>query len=111
MDLSERLSVEHVFLGAEEHPDGYIKRMVIKAGDVVGQHAHPHAHMSMLARGKVSVLVVGETPRNYDAPAYITLPARISHAILALEDAVWYCIWAVDGDGLNADNIDEALAG
>lgn len=82
-------------LGIEHHfSDGvYAKEMRIPAHHYVTKHVHDYDHISILAEGSV-MLEVWETKTRYTAPACITIPANTTHKIVALTDAVWYCIHA-----------------
>ena len=73
----------------------YAKEMHIPKGHVGVSHKHNYDHLSILARGKVAV-VTDEHKIIYDAPAVVTIRARMHHAIYALEDTVWYCIHPTD---------------
>lgn len=73
----------------------YAKETHIPAGIELQQHVHPHAHLSILAAGRVLV-VAGDQEAEYVAPACITIAAGVRHRVVALTDAVWYCIHATD---------------
>ncbi len=76
----------------------YAKETHIPAGHCFVQHRHLHDHLAILAVGTVQLLVEDDEmpPRVISAPACITLPARQHHGVLALNDVVWYCLWASD---------------
>lgn len=84
----------------------YAKEMFIPAGFVAGQHAHEYSHLSLLAKGKVKIIVDGET-KEFRAPACINIEAKKRHLIEAIEDCVWYCIHATNES--DPDQIDEVL--
>ena len=114
MDLSEVMQaqqgqfvldpqIKHYF------SDGlYAKRIVIPKGYEVGQHAHKYSHLSILAKGHVSVRT-NNSQKEYIAPACIDIEANVFHAIAALENSEWYCIHATDEKDLS--KIDQVLIG
>lgn len=85
--------------------DVYIREGLIPKGMRIGKHVHTYDHFSILGSGVVAVLVDGiMTP--YYAPACIKIAKNIPHEVLALTDAVWYCIHGTlaeidDLDGVN----------
>lgn len=105
---SKKLGIFEVDLGIVHHfSDGlYAKEMKILKGYTAMSHQHHYSHLSLLAKG--SVLVTTDNDSNkYDAPTCIEIKAGVNHAILALEDCVWYCIHATNET--NADKIDKIL--
>lgn len=109
--IAEQLGVQHHFL-----PGLYAKEMHIPRGVRFGKHVHDYTHSSVLVKGSVVVRenlgkpgadVGVNTP--YFAPACIVIKAGVEHEILALEDAIWYCIHPTDET--DPSKIDEALTG
>lgn len=84
----------------------YAKETRIPAGEVLVQHAHKYDHISILAEGKVEILVDGKKDIMY-APALLTIEANKHHGVKALTDVVWYCIHATSC--ADEDEIDEVL--
>lgn len=71
--------------------DVYIREGLIPMGMRIVKHTHTYDHFSILGKGVVAVLCDGVmTP--YYAPACIKIEANKPHEVLALTDAVWYCI-------------------
>ena len=71
--------------------DVYIREGVIAKGSRIVKHTHTYDHYSILGAGVVAVLANGiMTP--YYAPACIKIDKDVEHEVLALTDAVWYCI-------------------
>lgn len=70
-----------------------------RAGVQIIGHAHPYAHISILARGKCKVAVNGKE-NIYDAdattwPVLVYIEKDLRHEITALSnDVVWCCIHA-----------------
>lgn len=93
--------IAHYFGGG-----AYAKEMRIPSGYSVIQHRHKFDHLSVLASGKVLVLVDGVVS-SYTAPACILIAAGKLHAIEAVEDTVWYCVHATDCTDI--DEVDEQL--
>ena len=69
----------------------YAKQVDIPAGLELFQHRHKFDHMSILASGRVLVRR-GDERREYIGPAVIEIKAGVHHAVLALTDAVWFCV-------------------
>jgi hypothetical protein len=80
-----------------------------KAGDSVGGHLHYFDHVSLLAKGSVSVSIDGQEPHTFHAPTFIVIRKQHRHTITALEDDTsWYCVFAVrDIDGNVEDIVSE----
>ncbi len=92
----------------------YAKEARIPAGTMLVQHSHPHAHLSVLAAGRVSVKQVDmlrglfeAREVEHQAPACITIPAGVQHSVTAITDATWMCIH--QSDETDAAKIDEAV--
>lgn len=98
---SESVEIVHHFGGGV-----YAKETYIKAGHMLVQHMHEHAHLSVLASGKVELNVDGQCS-DVAAPACLTIEARKHHGIRALTDVVWFCIHATDCT--DPDHVDETL--
>lgn len=81
-----------------------------RKGDFVTGHMHYHDHVSLLAKGSVSVQIDDNEPKVFTAPTFILVRKEHKHKITALEcDTVWYCVFALrDIDGEVTDIIDEA---
>ncbi len=73
----------------------YAKETRIPAGRMLMQHAHPYAHLSILAEGSADVTVDGKRTR-WRAPVALTIEAGIKHAIVAVSDVVWFCVHRTD---------------
>ena len=69
----------------------YAKETHIPAGLILVQHKHAYDHLSVLAQGTVKLDVDG-VHSVHVAPCCLTIKAGKHHGILALTDAVWYCI-------------------
>jgi quercetin dioxygenase-like cupin family protein len=73
----------------------YAKEMRVEAGQAILKHTHDFSHLSILARGRVAMLI-GDEIEVIEAPACIDVKAGLVHGIKAIEDCVWYCIHATD---------------
>lgn len=73
----------------------YAKETIIPAGVLLQQHVHPHAHLSVLAKGRATVSA-GGTSREYVGPLCMTIPAGVEHSVTAITDVVWFCVHATD---------------
>jgi uncharacterized protein YijF (DUF1287 family) len=78
----------------------WVKQMhFAKAGDVNSGHKHIFDHQTLLAKGKVKVLVE-DKETEFTAPTIIFIRAGYEHTLVAQEDdTVCYCIHAIrDGE-------------
>jgi quercetin dioxygenase-like cupin family protein len=84
-------------VGIEHHFGGgvYAKETHIPAGLALTQHRHQFDHLSILASGRVRVSVDGEA-REVQGPACIVIQAGKAHEVVAITDAVWYCVHATE---------------
>lgn len=73
----------------------YAKETLVPAGMVLVQHKHAHDHLSVLASGRVEVVVNG-VRTEHQGPACLMIKAGEYHGIKALTDVAWYCIHATD---------------
>ena len=81
--------------------DVYIREGFIPRGQRIVKHIHTYDHYSILGMGAVAVSVDGVMTPFY-APAAIKIEAGKAHEVLAMTDAVWYCI-----HGANSDEVDD----
>ena len=86
----------------------YAKQMHLPAKHFAVSHAHAYDHLSILAKGDVTVEVDG-VRTEYKAPACINILAGLHHTITAHQDSVWFCIHATQET--DANKIDEVLIG
>ncbi|MDM0007891.1 hypothetical protein QTI51_24630 [Variovorax sp. J22G73] len=101
MTIDEQLGVSHHFGGGV-----YAKETVVPAGFVLVQHKHEHDHLSILAAGRVELMVDG-VRSELTGPACVTIVAGKHHGIKALTNVSWYCIHATDCT--DAQRVDELL--
>jgi len=73
----------------------YAREMHIPKGYVVEGHKHKFDHMSILASGKVRV-IVDQKETTHIAPCVLNIKAGQVHQILALQDSDWFCVHASD---------------
>ena len=60
-------------------------------GDFIGGHKHKFDHTSILASGKVEIMIDGESSI-HEAPAIFDIKKDRVHRVKALEEGtVWYC--------------------
>jgi hypothetical protein len=67
-------------------PDIYIREGLIPAGTLIMGHAHRTAHMNMLLRGRIAVVIDGDV-RIMEGPTSFTAPAG-RKVIYAIDEAV-----------------------
>lgn len=82
--------LSHTFYGGM-----YCKRVRIKAGGEVVQHAHIYDHLSVLAQGRALVEVDGEG-MVMNAPSIIKIPAGKRHSVIAMTEVTWLCLHATN---------------
>lgn len=100
-------NIRHHFGDETNGNTAYIREGLIKQGERIKKHVHSYDHFSILAMGIVVVQANGVmTP--YAAPACITIKAGIEHEVLAMTDAVWFC---VHGTTKEIDDLDSVTIG
>jgi quercetin dioxygenase-like cupin family protein len=85
----------------------YVRHLAFEqAGIVMDGHSHQFDHVTLVSRGAVEVVCLGKDPRRYTAPAFIQIPAGVTHMITAIaDDTECWCIFAVrDLDGRVIDD-------
>jgi quercetin dioxygenase-like cupin family protein len=86
----------------------YAKEAQFIAGTAILKHTHEFSHLSILAKGKVAVMM-GEEIEVIEAPACIEIKAGITHGVKAITDCVWFCIHATDEK--DPSKVDDILIG
>ena len=86
----------------------YAKESRFSEGTAILKHTHSFSHLSILAKGKVAVMI-GEEIEIIEAPACIEIKAGITHGVKAVTDCVWFCIHATDEK--DPSKVDEILIG
>jgi quercetin dioxygenase-like cupin family protein len=84
----------------------YTKETHIPRGVALQQHAHAYDHLSVLAAGKVIVIVDGRS-KNHEAPAVLTIKAGQQHTVIAKTNVVWLCIHKTDDTDPNT--VDQSI--
>lgn len=92
--------------GDNESGDVFTVETFAPAGYLLESHVHEHAHSSILAVGTADVTIDGVTTR-HEGPCFLTVPANTSHAVRAVTDIAWYCLWA--GDLAPRDQAEKSL--
>lgn len=102
-DLLERngCGVSHHFGGG-----AYAKEVVIPKGTWLQQHSHPYDHLSILAKGSVTV-EAGGVKSWHTGPECMVIKAGIKHSVTALTDAVWFCVHATEDT--NPETVDGTI--
>jgi quercetin dioxygenase-like cupin family protein len=78
-----------------------------KAGDLVPQHSHAFAHVSVIVRGRVKVWKDGHQLGDFFAPWGIMIEARTKHLFQALEDdTIILCVHDI-GQAENVEIVEE----
>lgn len=79
--------------GDDESGDVFAVVTKAQAGETLESHVHEHSHMSVLASGIADVTIAGKTERHV-GPCHLTVPKNTQHAVHAVTDVTWYCLWA-----------------
>jgi len=92
----------------------FVRQMVFAAaGDQEFGHEHPFDHMTLLAKGSMSV-TVGDKETVFTAPSMIYIEANTRHTLVAVsEQTVAYCVHALrepTGDIIAPDMVPEGAA-
>jgi len=93
----ELIPIEQVGVEIFHHfsPGRYTKETRIPAGEILLQHKHKLSHDSVLIKG-VAIVTVDGVSMQYMAPHALTIPAGKVHAVMAVTDVVWYCLFETD---------------
>jgi len=75
---------------------------VLKAGDVVEQHVHMFDHVSVIAVGTVRLTIDGKDQGEITAPKPVTIRALAQHSMVAVTDALIFCVHNLRGEGYPA---------
>jgi len=86
----------------------YAKESRFSEGTAILKHTHEFSHLSILAKGKVAVMM-GEEIEVIEAPACIEIKSGITHGVKAITDCVWFCIHATDEK--DPSKVDDILIG
>ena len=97
------MKINHIFSSGV-----YIKETHFLAGESGEKHTHEYNHLSILASGKVELVIDGVSVFK-TAPEVITITAGRSHRVIALTDATWLCCHATDCT--DPDLVDGVLIG
>lgn len=84
-DVLEDVSVNYTGAGVG------VKQVLLRAGQVVIQHKHKYAHLSVLVYGKVTVKTDDFT-RDMEGPEGMVIEAHVNHMVTAHTDALWLCV-------------------
>ena len=97
------------FLSNHFGGDVYAKETHIPAGAELMQHKHKFEHLSILASGRVIVECDGYRSE-ISGPSCITIKAHAHHKVIALTDAVWFCVHSIHAvDQTDIDHVDGDL--
>lgn len=95
------LDIAHHFGGGV-----YAKETRIKAGEILVQHRHAYAHLSILASGTVLFSSEGHSAE-VSGPMVLTIEANVLHRVQAITNCVWFCIHATQE--IDPARIDDVL--
>ena len=99
-------NIHHHFVGQDQARGVYAKELHIPAGWTLGEHRHDYDHLSILSSGTVRLTRGGAT-EEFTGSCAITIKAGVTHTLVALTDAVWYCIHPTDCT--DPDQVDDVL--
>lgn len=109
MSLSELglREVEKIEIQQFDHHscDGvFIKRINIPKSTMVPQHAHSHAHSTLVGRGAILAWREKQLLGKFMAGTIIEIPANKMHEFMAVEDSEIYCIHNEEHALVTAEN-------
>ena len=85
-----------------QHELGYFGNIWVRqnslsrSGDSHDGHTHHFDHVTLLAKGSVSVEMEDGTYKEFKAPTFIVIRKENHHKITALEDdTLYYCVFAL----------------
>jgi hypothetical protein len=85
-----------------QHELGYFGNIWVRqnslsrSGDAYEGHTHHFDHITLLAKGSVSVEMEDGTSKEFKAPTFIVIRKENHHKITALEDdTLYYCVFAL----------------
>ena len=65
-----------------------------KAGSSMLSEVHDYDHLSILIYGE-AILRTGDVEKHLVGPCTVTIKAGVEHALYAVTDVAWDCIWAL----------------
>lgn len=105
-DIFPAGNISHHFIGQDQAKGVYAKELRIPAGVWLISHVHNYDHMAILAAG-VATLTVNGKEQTLTGPRAVTIKAGEHHKLLAVTDAVWFCIHPTDET--DASKVDDAI--
>ena len=81
-------------------PHVYARELFMPAGQTVIGKIHKHAHLNIIAKGKV-VVATEEGNQEYNAPCVFTSYAGTKRAVQIIEDTTWITIHPTDETDLD----------
>lgn len=94
-DVFPTENIRHHFTGQDDAKGIYAKELHIPAGMMLASHEHEYDHLSILASGTIH-LTLGGITRVWRGPVALTISKGKAHTLLAITDAVWFCIHPTD---------------
>jgi hypothetical protein len=80
----------------------WLKQYVLKAGEAVEQHVHMFDHVTVIAVGTVRLAIDGIDQGEIVAPKPVTIRALAQHSMVAVTDALIFCVHNLRGEGYPA---------
>jgi len=80
----------------------WLKQYPLKAGERVDQHVHLFDHVTVIAVGTVRLTIDGVDQGEIVAPKPVTIRALAQHSMVALTDALIFCVHNLRGEGYPA---------
>jgi hypothetical protein len=104
-------ATRHHFVGQDDAKGIYAKELHIPAGMTLVSHEHAYDHLSILASGSVWLAFPGPHPggvsRRLHGPVAVAIRKGARHTVLAITDAVWFCIHPTDET--DAGHVDDVI--
>jgi hypothetical protein len=80
----------------------WLKQYALKAGEMVAQHVHMHDHVTVVAVGTVRLTIDGVDQGEIVAPRPVSIRALAQHSMVAVTDALIFCVHNLRGEGYPA---------
>ena len=80
----------------------WLKQYALKAGERIEQHVHLFDHVTVVAVGTVRLAIDGVDQGEIAGPKPVTIRALAQHGMVALTDALIFCVHNLRGEGYPA---------
>lgn len=92
----------------------FVRSWSMQRGQSGPSHKHTFDHMTIVTRGKVRVDIEGGSSFQVTEGGFFPVPKEQEHQVTALEDSVFWCVFAIrdqEGNVVDGDCAEEFYAG